>query len=236
MASAGFQSIGLTPNSQRGGCALQFRQLAPMHPETWRRASVDQTTTRAAHGCRENPPTGPLLVVVARQKGAFLQGGELSSRAQGLPALASKMVIFRHKRCKTARQQAFSQHLRFVLLLCLHNLCDFTHNDVTTHYPYRSRHTVLSVGGRYYDKVLTVYTGFREIFDCPGSKRSTWICILIRTNRWRHVVIRVDANRYIRSGSKAGYRNGNLACMVLATHDFSPADNLCFVYLYLSHD
>jgi hypothetical protein len=72
-----------------------------MHPETQRRAYVDQTTTRASHGCREDPPTGSSLVAVARQQGAFLPGGELSSRAQRLPALASKFSSH-SKRCQTA--------------------------------------------------------------------------------------------------------------------------------------
>ena len=48
---------------------------------------------------------------------------------------------------KQAYQQGFGQDLHFVLLLRLRNLCDFSHNDVATHNPYRSRHTVLSICG-----------------------------------------------------------------------------------------
>ena len=59
--------------------------------ETQRRVSVDQTTTRAVHGYRANTPAGSLLVVVARQQGALYPGGEITSRAQGLPAFASTM-------------------------------------------------------------------------------------------------------------------------------------------------
>jgi len=90
---------------------------------------------------------------------------------------------------KQPQQLGFGQHMRLVLLFYLRNYCDFTHNDVTTHNPYRSRHTVLSVCGRYHYPVHAIYSVFWAIFDCPGSKHSSWICILIRCNRWRHVVI-----------------------------------------------
>ena len=168
---------------------------------------------------------------------SFLRQSQLSRWGLEAFPVVSQELDFVHRVIQLHIEQLNDFMLRDkFFLLCLLNSCDLTDNDIATHYPHRSRYTVLSVCGRHYDPVLAVYTISRAIFDCPRSKHRAWIGILIWRNLWRHVVIRVDANRNIRPGGKAGYRNVNLACMVHANHDLSPDDNLYFVYLYSCHD